>query len=641
LTKNCAQCDKTWARPAWQAYKYWEIARFCSRACKQAYDKTDHGRLERSAQTKAAQEAGHDKSAPSMQELALPSELAQGVIIPNQAPNRGSDTTPPDMGPALREMAQRVLARRSLLQFTKKTHPSYEAGWVHADICKRLERFSADVAARKSPRLMLLMPPRHGKSELASIRFPAWHLGHHPDHEVINVGYNLDLPMKFSRKVREMFRDNLYTAIFAGAKLDPDSQSIEAWNTTQGGGFTAAGVGGGITGKGAHVLIVDDPLKNMEEADSAQTREKLWDWYLSTAYTRLAPGGGVLVIETWWNDDDLAGRLQAAMRADPLSDQFVVVKYPALAEKYEFRHKETLHIVRTDEPALSREKLVGEAVAAKLVHGDSTDVSLLEPQNYELLRSPGEALHTARYDATALGRIKANQAPRIWSALYQQNPVPDEGLYFRKDYVRLVPVTPQPYGLNIFTAWDFAIGEKQANDYTVGATLVQDHMDNLYVVEINRFKGDSFTIVEEILNVYERWGVSLGADYLLGFEDGQIFRAIKPLLEKRMLERTLYPSYEILRPLTDKMARARSLQGRMQQGRVYFPEDAPWLSDTTHELLRFPGGVHDDIVDALAWAVNLVVGKSPPQKNPPQTLVSWKDRIDELMVGYEGSHMAA
>ena len=214
---------------------------------------------------------------------------------------------------AAKLLADRVLARRRLLHFTKLTHPRYSAGWVHDDISRRLERFSREVAEGKSPRLMLLMPPRHGKSELASIRFPAWHLGQYPHHELINVGYNLDLPMGFSRKVREVFRDPQYQAIFPDAQLDPDSQSVEKWNTTKGGGFTAAGRGGGITGKGSHILTIDDPLKDQEEADSALVREKLWDWYQSTAYTRLAPGGGVLAIQTWWNDDDLAGRLQQAM----------------------------------------------------------------------------------------------------------------------------------------------------------------------------------------------------------------------------------------------------------------------------------------------------------------------------------------
>ena len=184
------------------------------------------------------------------------------------------------------ELASRVLARRNLIHFIKRLYPSYKAGWVHEDIARRLEKFSAAVTEEKSPRLMLLMPPRHGKSDLASIRFPALHLGHHPEHEVINCGYNLDLPMKFSRKVREIARDPSFVALFPACSLDAQSQSAEAWNTTLGGGFTAAGVGGGITGKGAHILIIDDPIKNQEEADSIQTRENLWTWYWSTAYTR-------------------------------------------------------------------------------------------------------------------------------------------------------------------------------------------------------------------------------------------------------------------------------------------------------------------------------------------------------------------
>jgi hypothetical protein len=182
-------------------------------------------------------------------------------------------------------LARRILARRRLLHFTLLTYPTYQAGWVHEDICRRLEKFSADVAAGKSPRLMLLCPPRHGKSELASVRFPAWHLGHYPHHEIINVGYNLDLPMVFSRKVREIVRDPLYLAIFPDTNLDPESQSVEKWITKAGGGFMAAGVGGGITGKGAHALLIDDPIKNQVEADSVSVRDNLMDWYQSTAYT--------------------------------------------------------------------------------------------------------------------------------------------------------------------------------------------------------------------------------------------------------------------------------------------------------------------------------------------------------------------
>lgn len=680
-----------------------------------------------------------------------------------------------------REFAARVLARRNLLYFTKRTHPNYQAGWVHEDICRRLEKFSRDVAEKKGPRLMLLVPPRHGKSEIASIRFPAWHLGHHPDHEIINCGYNTDLPMKFSRRVRELLRDKGYHAMFSDTKLDPDSQSVEAWNTLAGGGFTAAGVGGGITGKGAHILIIDDPIKNMEEADSPVTRETLWDWYWSTAYTRLAPGGGVLVIQcmtgdtpvlmadgserrldqitsgdvvatyehgalsvakvrgvkasgrdsvlkittksgkivrangrhpfltdiggdlkwmrarslttdhrivalkdsetsgkelraqltgatssrlktelarfvvrshqktriigksdlaeaedcsattatqesdildlspwhlplhntsdfildpvvsiepdgveevfdlqvertenfianglvshnTWWNDDDLAGRLQKKMRDEPDSDQFVIIKYPALAEADEYEAPDGL-IYRVD-----------------------PDDKLAEtpPEGSRLLRPKGEALHLERYPTKVMENYRANMHPRIWSALYQQNPVPDEGMYFKDEWFRTEPTPPAIRKRNLFQAWDFAIGEKQQNDFTVGVTLMQDENNFLHVLDLVKFKGDTFVIIEEILNSVEKWSLYPDTPLTIGFEDGQIWRAIEPVLKMRMAERNIFPPYEVLKPLTDKLVRARALQGRMQQGRVMFLDTATWYDGLKREMMRFPAGAHDD-----------------------------------------------
>lgn len=491
---------------------------------------------------------------------------------------------------------------------------------MHRDIAARLERFSQQVIAQQSPRLMLLVPPRHGKSELASIRFPAWHLGRAPSHELINVGYNLDLPMRFSRKVRELVRDGWYHNVFPETELDPDTQAAEAWLTTMGGGFTAAGVGGGITGKGAHILLIDDPIKNIADADSVNVREALWDWYLSTAYTRLAPGGGVLLIETWWNDDDLAGRLQQAARTDALADQFEIIRYPALAESYEYRHRETMEVQRTDEPTM---------------HDDP---------EWELLREPGEAVHPERYSRDALERIKATLSPRLWSALYQQSPVPDEGAYFRKDYLRYYTQHPPIEGRRIITAWDFAILEKQSNDYTVGVTMLHDEFDNLFVLEMVRFKGDTFQIVEEVLDNYLRWGSYERADFQLGVEDGQIWRAIEPVFKRRMEERKLFPPYTPLRPFTDKTARARPLQGRMQQGKVWLKQDAANLRDMEMELLRFPGGAHDDIVDAMAWAAHLAGGHAPPHKpsyGRKDKVKSWKDKLSLIGRGQGAGHMAA
>lgn len=497
------------------------------------------------------------------------------------------------------EALQREAARRRLLPFIQRFNPHYKAGWVHKDICRRLERFSRDVADQKSPRLMLLMPPRHGKSEIASRNFPAWHLGQYPDHELIACSYNVALAMTFSRKVKEIISDPLYAPVFP-TQLDPNNQGAEAW-ALQGarGGYVAAGIGGPITGRGAHVLLIDDPVKNAEEADSADIREKIWEWYLSTAYSRLAPGGGVLIIQTWWHDDDLAGRLQNLMRnaeEGDYVDRFEVVKYPAIAQADEWLDPVTERI----------------------------EYDVPNPQGLIELRKKGEALHPERYDLEKLLRIKAqNRGGRWWSALYQQNPVPDDGGYFERSQFKQ-GTAPRKHEANVLIAWDFAISEKKQNDYTVGTVGLQDYDDVLHVVDQVRFKSaDAFFIVESILNLAAKWH---NPTLVIGFEDGQIYRAIEALLKKRMRERTFYPATVVLKPITDKLARARALQGRMQQGMVSFAQ-APWFESLKMEMLRFPAGMHDDQVDSLAWMAQMAVGRQAPYKPKPPELESWRRRL--------------
>lgn len=521
---------------------------------------------------------------------------------------------------ARRELVRRELVKRDLMTFTQLVEEDYEAGWVHYDICERLMKFSEDVRNKKSPRLMLLVPPRHGKSTLASQVFPAWHLGHHPNHEIINVGYNLDLPTRFSRRVRDILSMPEYHAIFPDTNLDMKSQSVEAWLTTKRGGFTAAGRGGGITGKGAHVLIVDDPIKNMEEADNFEIREKLEDWYFAAAYTRLAPGGGVLLIETMWHDDDLAGRLLTKMDNEADADEFEVIRYPAISTKYEYRHKKNRVIVKTDEPMPKKDR-----------------------KPYELLRAPNEPLHPERYSLNYLERVKANAPSRVWSALYQQDPVPEEGLFFTKDMFHMCPTMPSKEHRRYYMAWDFAISEKQRADYTVGCTLMQDENDNLYLVDLVRFQGDSARIANEFVSMIHRWSNISGSSLSLGVEDGQIWKSLRPMLRERMKEERAYVAVNTMQALSDKQSRASALQGRMEHARFWFIEASPWLTDASRELQRFPAGRNDDIVDALSWAVRLATGKKP--KRPPATKKprSWKEELSKLVGGGTGSgtHMSA
>jgi|TARA_A100001037_G_scaffold70362_1_gene62942 predicted phage terminase large subunit-like protein len=474
------------------------------------------------------------------------------------------------------ELALRFLTRKRLLPFVERFNPEYNAGWVHKDICKRLEKFSKDVAQKKSPRLMLFMPPRHGKSTLASIAFPAWHLGRNPEHEFISCSYSGSLAMGFSRKVRSLLRDPGYKTAFS-TRLDPESQSAEAWLTTSGGGFVAAGVGGGITGKGAHVLVIDDPVKNREDAESQNNRDSNWDWYTSTAYTRLAPGGGVLVILTRWHDDDLAGRLLKA-GADG-GDEWEVVRYPAIAEED------------------------------------------------ESFRDTGEALHPERYDVPSLERIQKAVGPRDWSALYQQNPVADDGDYFNRgmiNYYEKGEVDEER--LRYYQAWDLAIGQRDRNDYSVGLCVGVDEYDRLYIMDCVRGRYDGFALVELILDFYEQWKPSI-----IGIEKGHIEMALGPFLEKRVRERGLYEAYikDLKTGRRDKEARARAIQGRMQQGMVFFPKEAVFTGPLIAELLRFPNGIHDDQVDALAW-VGLMMTEFATYQAPVIKEPSWRDRLEKF-----------
>ena len=509
---------------------------------------------------------------------------------------------------ARQELAHRVLARRRLLTFTQKINPRYLPGWVHEDICRRLERFSREVEEGKSPRLMLLVPPRHGKSELASRMFPPWHLGRCPDHEFIACSYNVSLAMSFSRKVKEVIQDPVYEAIF-DTRLHPDFQAAEEWAVKDHrGGYVAAGVGGGITGKGAHVLSIDDPIKNAEEAQSADLREKLWEWYTSTAYTRLAPGGGVLIIQTWWHDDDLAGKIQNAMKADNEADQFEIIKYPAIAEHDEYLDPETDLIV--DAPPESAPSLTP-------------------------LRLKGEALHPARYDLRRLLQIKKTLPAQWWSALYQQNPVPDEGVYFTKDMFRRGP-PPRVEECYVSVAFDFAISEKQQNDYTVGTVTLLDNSDVLHFVDRVRFKSaDADFICKAIVNLCKKWH---NPSIQLGLEDGQIYRALSGPLKREMARQRVFPSMQLLKPITDKQARARTLQGRMQQGLVSFSDEAEWYESMRTEMLRFPSGVHDDQVDSAAWNAIMAADRQPPKQPKARPMKSWKDRLEGAG---SGTHMAA
>ena len=300
---------------------------------------------------------------------------------------------------SLLKVARARAARNSLLGFTEYTNPAYQRAQHHEQIAAKLEA----VERGDIDRLMIFMPPRHGKSELASKRFPAWCLGRNPKRQIIAASYNSDLANDFGRNVRNIVAEPEFGQVFPSVSLAPDSQAANRMNTNHGGAYVAAGVGTAVTGRGAHIALIDDPFKDREEADSERRRELVWDWYRSTLYTRLMPGGAIVLIQTRWHEDDLAGRI-----LEQEGDQWEVLELPAINDA-------------------------------------------------------GEALWPDWYPVEALNRIKATVGPREWSALYQQRPQPDEGTFFKREWFGEWKQLPD---LRYYGTSDYAVTDG-GGDYTV------------------------------------------------------------------------------------------------------------------------------------------------------------------------------
>lgn len=338
---------------------------------------------------------------------------------------------------------------------------------------------------------------------------------------------------------------------------------------------------------------------------------------MSTAYTRLAPGGGVLGILTWWNEDDWAGRIQQVMATGD-GDMFEIVKYPAINEQ-------------GDEYLLPDDSI------------EQFPAPSLPPEGSRLLRKQGTALHPARYPVAELLKKKANYTAlgqkRWWDALFQQNPTPEDGDYFTPDMFRYYSTAPDRRDMYVYQAWDFAISTDQKNDYTVGTTIGVDTRGSIYVLDVCRFKSsDGIIIADTIVDYAKQHDPTL-----IGFEDGQIWRTMEAQFARSCDEKRCHPSYEVLKPLTDKLVRASPLRGQMQAQRVYFDKNAHWFSDLYREFLRFnAGGVHDDQVDSLAWATRLTLSRlAPRSRDLTPKVKSWKDELRDHMEGAGGTHMSA
>lgn len=448
-------------------------------------------------------------------------------------------------------------ARQSLSNFVLETTPGYQMGWVHREICDELDGFLQDIADKKSPRLIICMPPRSGKSEIVSRSFPAYAFGLHPDMQIIATSYSADLTQRFSRDVQRKIDDPKYAEIFPETSLNSKNVKTTSFGSFirtaelfeivgHRGAYRAAGVGGGITGMGADILCIDDPVKDRRDANSATIREALWDWYTATAYTRLSPGGGVIVMCTRWHMDDLVGRL-LDRAASGEGEQWRVINYPAIAEH--------------DEPH----------------------------------RKAGEALHPERYDLNALLRIQKQVGSRDWAALYQQHPVPDGGGLFKSDWIQHWDKLPERFDAAVIS-WDMTFKESATSDFVVGQ--VWGRKDGaFYLVDQFRGRWDFVKSLEQFVAAarkYPRITRKL-------IEDKANGPAIISALKRKVTG--IIP----ITPKESKEARANAVTTLWEARNVYLPppDRCPWVAqDFIPELLAFPSGAHDDEVDAMTQALN-------------------------------------
>ena len=424
-------------------------------------------------------------------------------------------------------------------------------------------------------RLAVFMPPGAAKSTYGSILYAPWHFAQHPNHCLIAASHTQELAEKWGRRVRNLLSEH---SLALNVNLASDSQAAGRWETSAGGEYFAAGVGGAIAGRRADLVVIDDPVRSREDADSELIRDKTWDWYKSDLYTRLKPGGRIVLIQTRWHEDDLAGRLLADMAAG--GDKWEVISLPALAEA-----------------------------------------------NDPLGRTVGQPLWPEWESEDELARKRRAVGPRDWSALYQQRPAPEDGDYFKSDWIKTYSTEPPRSEMRIYGGSDYAVTQ-DGGDWTVHAVIGLDSEGRMYLLDLWRKQAASDVWVEAFCDLVKEWKPIGWAE-----EHGQIKSGVGPFLERRMRERKAYVVREQFPTRGDKAVRAQSMRGRMALEGLYVPVNAPWLSDFRAELLSFPAGKHDDCVDAIGLVGQLLDrmmhGSKPKEAELPKNRSGYRSHVSD------------
>lgn len=468
--------------------------------------------------------------------------------------------------------AERVVARQvaaaqarvKLMPFVKFTmpdpehpdnpeHSRYKNARHHDAIARVLE----EVETGGIRFLILTMPPRHGKTQLVSRHLPAWYIGRHPEHNVVVATYGDDLANDIGADSRAIIQSPQYRHVFPELTLRKGGAAKDRIQTTKGGLMTFVGRGSALTGRGAHLLVIDDLLKDEKEASSQAIRDQAWSWFTRVAMTRRMGLKLVIMTFTRWHSDDPIGRLTNPNTEEnsyfnpKLAESIRVINFPALAE---------------DDDPLGRE--VGQPLWPD--GPDQFDRQFLEEQR-------------------ALD-------PLGFAALYQQRPTVADGVLFRRENIRRYKPEELPKNLQWYAASDHALGLRQRNDPSCFGKAGVDQDGNLYLVSCDWRRMPSDAAVESMLTM-------AGSDrrpLLWWAERGHISQSIGPFLRKRMTETGTFINLREVTPIGDKQQRAQSIAARVAQGKVFFPIGPKWADDAIEQMMAFPNGAHDDFVDMLS-----------------------------------------
>jgi predicted phage terminase large subunit-like protein len=448
-------------------------------------------------------------------------------------------------------------ARTSLLDFAQMMMPEYKIGRHHRQLAQLLE----DMAHGRKSRVTVSIAPRMGKSQLTSIFFPAWFIGNWPDKKIMMVSHTADLAVDFGRKVRNLVATEEYKQIFPDVGLSVDSKSAGRWSTNKGGDYFAVGIGGAIAGRGAHLLVIDDPHNEQDVLNgNFDVFQKAYEWYAYGARTRLMPGGAVAVVATRWAEQDLIGKLQTDMIRNPGADQWDVVEFPALFE-------------RADAPP-----------------------SAPEEERYT-------ALWPEQWPVEALLQTKASMPGFQWAAQYLQQPTSRDAAIIKREWWQEWERDNPPPCEYIIMSLDAAAEKNNRADYTALTTWGVFYDDSITgrpeanIILLNAIKERlEFPELKRLAaQEYEDWQ----PDWFV--------------VEKKSAGTALYqefrragiPVQEVTptRASGDKVARLNAVSDIFASGMVWYPAGRRWAEEVVDEVCGFPAMPHDDLVDATIYAL--------------------------------------